>query len=131
MKIRDIWQPGDENNELVQKILYDLYNIRYHIMYVYYNNCAKRMEISFKGLKIEFDFDRIIIEAYSKDTSWLVNMPFDIPVRLRSKASFTFEETEVKDMLKLVMDKLVYLANVEKIFDGKVLKEVLETSIEK
>ena len=130
MKIRDIWQLG-ENNELIQKMLYDLYNIRYHITYVYYNNCTKRMEISFKGLKIEFDFDRIIIEAYSNDTVWLVNMPFDIPVRLRSKASFTFEETEVKDMLKLVMDKLIYLANVEKIFNGKVLKEGLEASMEK
>jgi len=130
MKIRDIWQLG-ENNELIQKMLYDLYNIRYHITYVYYNNCTKRMEISFKGLKIEFDFDRIIIETYSNDTVWLVNMPFDIPVRLRSKASFTFEETEVKDMFKLVMDKLIYLANVEKIFNGKVLKEGLEASMEK
>jgi hypothetical protein len=91
------------------------------------------MEISFKCLKIEFDFDRLIIEAYSysNDTVWLVNMPFDTPVRFRSKASFTFEETEVKDMLKLVMDKLIYLANVEKIFNGKVLKEVLEAAMEK
>jgi hypothetical protein len=91
------------------------------------------MEISFKCLKIEFDFDRLIIGAYSysNDTVWLVNMPFDTPVRLRSKASFTFEETEVKDMFKLIMDKLIYLANVEKIFHGKVLKEVLEAAMEK
>jgi hypothetical protein len=89
------------------------------------------MKISFKNLKIEFDFDRLIIEAYSNDTDWFVNMPFDTPVRLRSKASFTFEETEVKDMFKLIMDKLIYLANVEKIFNGKVLKEVLEAAMEK